>query len=199
MENDKFFDAQHLGGQNAPAAPDAVTATIKASDKGQFTPDDVAAGNLNYKVTVSSDKGQSKETSVSATLDAADSSVAVAIKLPSAFVAAPKYVSVYREDVTTGNYFLLERIGVNTANETGTITFVDRNQVIPGTVDVFIGQMDPMVIRLYELLPLMSLPLPTQNKTLAWSVIWNGALALIAPKRFALIKNVGYTQVAPQF
>jgi len=197
MENDKFLDTKFLGGKNAPAEASEVKATIVPNDHGKFVDEDLVSGDIQYKVTVNSDKGESVAVAVPAVLDAINSSISLAIKLPTAYVETPKYVSVYRQDKNTGNFFLLARIGVNKQDVQGVITFIDRNQVIPGTVDVFIGQVDPMVLRLYELIPMMSLPLPTQNKTLAWSVIWNGALALIAPKKFAMIKNVGYTQVAP--
>lgn len=196
MENDKFLDTQFLGGQNAPEAPAVATPTVKETDNAKFTTSDI--GTVSYRVTLWSDQAQSVYTEVNAALDKVDSSISLAITVPATYTATPKFASIYRLDNASGQYYLINRVGVNQAVN-GVITFVDRNENIPATVDVFVGEVNNLTIRLYELLPLMSLPLPTQNKTLAWSVIWNGALALIAPKRFARIKNVGYTPAVPQF
>ncbi|XWX33338.1 major head protein [Staphylococcus phage PG-2021_40] len=58
--------------------------------------------------------------------------------------------------------------------------------------DVFVGEMHPDVIHLFELLPLMRLDLAQVTSAKTFAVLWYGALALKAPKRWVRIKNVSY-------
>ena len=66
------------------------------------------------------------------------------------------------------------------------------NQQIPETADVFVGELTPSVVHLFELLPMMRLPLAQMNASVTFAVLWYGALALRAPKKWARIKNVKY-------
>lgn len=196
MENDTILDEVRLGGKGAPAPATVDTPKVNKADNGAFA--DADLGDLHYAVTLSADKGQSVPVKVDATLDAKDSTVSLNIKFPSTYENTPKFASIYRQDAVSGQYYLIARVGANKA-QGGVIAFKDANETIPGTVDVFVGELSPMTLQLFELLPMMSLPLPSQTKTLNWAVIWNGALALKAPKRWAQIHNVGYTAVKPTF
>jgi hypothetical protein len=66
------------------------------------------------------------------------------------------------------------------------------NDEIPETADVFVGELTPSVVHLFELLPMMRLPLAQVNASVTFAVLWYGALALRAPKKWARIKNVKY-------
>jgi hypothetical protein len=72
------------------------------------------------------------------------------------------------------------------------VVFTDKNLSIPETTDVFLGELNPQVISLLELLPMMRLPLAQMNATQTFTVLWYGALALYAPKKWVRIKNVKY-------
>ncbi|MGE4657286.1 capsid protein, partial [Bifidobacterium longum subsp. suis] len=78
--------------------------------------------------------------------------------------------------------FLIARVPLSAANEAGQIVFVDRNETIPETTDVFVGEMSPKVLSLLELLPMMKLGLARMNATSTFTVLWYGALALYAPR-----------------
>ena len=54
------------------------------------------------------------------------------------------------------------------------------------------GEMSGNVVNLFELLPMLRLPLARTNATDTFAVLWYGALALRAPKKWVRIKNVSY-------
>nr|AGM61389.1 putative major capsid domain protein [Bacillus phage phiBTP1] len=191
MENDNIL-VDRIPEPNAPQAPASVVATVKTADKGKFRPvKDVKTHS--YKVVVHSDDAESLASdAVTAVVANPTDSVSIAVKLQSLYQAKPQFISVYRQGNETGHYFLVARVPLAKADENGVITFVDRNQVIPETTDVFIGELTPQVISLLELLPMMKLPLAQMNATTTFTVLWYGALALYAPKKWVRIKNVQY-------
>ncbi|QVW28808.1 hypothetical protein [Bacillus phage SWEP1] len=191
MENDNIL-VDRIPEPNAPQAPASVVATVKTGDKGKFRPGkDVKTHG--YKVVVHSDDAESLASDeVSAVVANPTDSVSIAVKLQSLYQAKPQFISIYRKGNETGHFFLVARVPLAKADENGVITFVDRNQVIPETTDVFIGELTPQVISLLELLPMMKLPLAQMNATTTFTVLWYGALALYAPKKWVRIKNVQY-------
>jgi len=191
MENDNIL-VDRIPEPNAPQAPASVVATVKTADKGKFRPvKDIKTHS--YKVVVHSDDAESLASdAVTAVVVNPTDSVSIAVKLQSLYQAKPQFISVYRQGNETGHYFLVARVPLAKADENGVITFVDRNQVIPETTDVFIGELTPQVISLLELLPMMKLPLAQMNATTTFTVLWYGALALYAPKKWVRIKNVQY-------
>ena len=100
-------------------------------------------------------------------------------------------MSVYRKGLQTGLFYLIARIPASKAQD-GVITHIDTNAQIPETADVFVGEMSANVVHLFELLPMMRLPLAQINASVTFAVLWYGALALRAPKKWARIKNVKY-------
>ena len=52
--------------------------------------------------------------------------------------------------------------------------------------------MNERTIALYELMPLLRLPLAQVNASQTFTTLWYGSLALFAPKRWAHLKNVAY-------
>lgn len=199
MENDNILNESRLGGQGAPGMPN-VTAKVNTNGGGKFLADEVSAGT-SYKVVVYADKSGSLATdAIPVSLANTTDSVTLTINVLASFQDTPKYVAIYRKGVTSGYYYQIARIGMNQKVANGkynTITFTDTNDNMPETVDVFVGDMSPETIRLYELLPMFRLPLPSFNKMLTWACVWSGGLALIAPHRWVRIKNVGYTPVYP--
>ncbi|ALA13174.1 major head protein [Bacillus phage TsarBomba] len=191
MENDNVLVEDRIPQANAPMPPQSIVATVNKDKKGKFTADDVAAG-LKYKVVVFSDEAESVASQeVVASLAAADDSVSLAITLQTLYQAQPQFVVVYRQGRETGHFFQIARVAMSKALN-NVITFVDTNEVIPETTDVFLGEMNPQVVSLLELLPMMRLPLAQMNATYTFTVLWYGALALYAPKKWVRIKNVKY-------
>lgn len=192
MELDNILDQDYIPQPLAPRKPNVV-ANVNTDAKGAFR--DVDLTEHNYKVVAFSDEGQSEPSdAVQATIANKDDAVELKITL-NGLAERPQFVNVYRQGLETGEYYLIDRIGVKEADESGTITFVDTNEVLPETADVFVGEMSPQVINLFELLPMMRLPLAQMNATITFSVLWYGALALRSPRRWVRIKNVKYLPV----
>ncbi|AMO26026.1 major capsid protein [Bacillus phage Thurquoise] len=191
MENDNVLVENRLPQANAPLPAKKVTATVKPADKGTFRTED--KGVQNYKVVVFSNEAESVASdAVSATISDVTSSVTLDIELQPIYQAQPQFVVVYRQGAQTGHFFQIARIPVSKASDLNVISFIDRNEVIPETTDVFVGEMNQNVLSLLELLPMMRLPLAQMNATYTFTVLWYGALALYAPKKWVRIKNVKY-------
>lgn len=190
MENDDVLVEGRLPQPNAPLPVLSVTATVKDDAKGKFRPEDFKA--QSYKVVVHSDEAESVPSeAVTGAVTKKGQAVELTITLQPMYQAQAQFVSVYRQGNETGHYFLVDRIPVSKAVN-NVIKFVDINQNIPETTDVFLGELTPQVIRLLELLPMMKLPLAQMNAATTFTVLWYGGLALYAPKKWVRIKNVAY-------
>ncbi|QXN70633.1 putative major capsid protein [Bacillus phage vB_BspH_TimeGriffin] len=190
MENDNILIEDVIPQANAPL-PATIAATVKTGDKGQFRQEDLTT--QSYKVVVHSDEAESAPSAeATAVVANATDSVELTISLQSMYQAQPQYVAIYRKGLETGHYFLIARVPLSAANDAGQIVFVDRNENIPETTDVFLGEMSPKVLSLLELLPMMKLDLARMNATSTFTVLWYGALALYAPRKWVRIKNVKY-------
>lgn len=174
---------------NAPQQP-KLKATRKENQGGRFRNVDLQA--QSYKVIVATAKSKSiPSEEANVTVSANTDGVELEIQLAPLYGQLPTYVSVYRQDKDGDQDFhLLQRISASEIDEDNKIVFVDKNETIPGTADVFVGQMHPDVIHLFELLPMLRLDLAQVTSAKKFSVLWYGALALRAPKRWVRIKNV---------
>lgn len=191
MENELILDETLQPLPNAPQ-PAKVKATVEEGNKGAFT-DEHDRADLTYKVVVNSDDAQSAPSeAVTATVKNATDSVKLEISVNSMYQQQPQFISIYRQGRQTGDFYLVKRIGLKEVNEEGKLIFVDNNETIPETTDVFVGEMSPQVLHLFELLPMMKLPLAQINASVTFAVLWYGALALRAPKKWVRIKNVRY-------
>lgn len=191
MENDNVLVEDRLPMQNAPLPPQLVTSTVRANQKGTFRAADLTT--QSYKVVVFSDEAESVASpEVTAVVANPTDAVELTVQLQPMYQSQPQFIAVYRKGTETGHYFLVARIPVFKANDANQIVFTDRNEIIPETTDVFIGEMSPQVLSLLELLPMMRLPLAQMNATITFTVLWYGALALYAPKKWVRIKNVKY-------
>lgn len=191
MENDDVLQEDRMPAQNAPMPPQKVSAKVTKDKGGKFRDED--KGAHSYKVVVYSDEGESVPSEeVVATVENEKDAVELTVQLQPMYQAQPAFVSIYRKGNETGHYFLVDRIPASKANENNEIVFTDKNQNIPETADVFLGEMSPQVVSLLQLLPMMRLPLAQMNASVTFSVLWYGALALYAPKKWVRIKNVSY-------
>lgn len=191
MDEELILDEAYQPLPNAPQ-PATVSATVETGKKGLFVDENQRAG-LTYKVVVHSDDASSAPSEeVTATVTNATDAVKLEVTTTSMYQQQPQFVSIYRQGKETGLYYLIKRVPMKELNEQGKIVFYDRNETLPETADVFIGEMSPAVIHLYELLPMMKLPLAQINASITFAVLWYGALALRAPRKWARIKNVRY-------
>lgn len=193
MENELILDESLQPLPNAPQ-PAKVSATVETAQKGNFTDESDRA--LTYKVVVNSDDAESAPSeAVEATVTNATDGVKLTISVNSMYQQQPQFVSIYRQGKETGMFYLIKRVPMSKVNEEGNLVFVDKNETLPETADVFVGEMSPQVLHLFELLPMMKLPLAQINASVTFAVLWYGALALRAPKKWARIKNVRYIAV----
>lgn len=190
MENDNVLVEDRIPQQNAPLPAQSVVANVQTGKGGKFRTEDLTTHS--YKVVVFSDEAESvaSEEATAVVANATDG-VQLQITLQAMYGAQPQFVAIYRKGAETGHYFLIARVPASKAVG-NVITFVDTNEVIPETTDVFVGEMSPQVVSLLELLPMMRLPLAQMNATITFTVLWYGALALYAPKKWVRIKNVKY-------
>lgn len=196
MENDKILDESIMPLPNAPQKA-TVKATVEADKKGNFREEDVKT--QAYKVVVFSDDSQSAPSDeVTAVVANKDDSVKLEVTLNPMYQQLPQYITVYRQGAETGLFYEIARVPMHKAVD-NVITFFDRNEEIPETADVFLGEMSPQVLHLFELLPMMRLPLAQINASITFAVLWYGALALRAPKKWVRIKNVKYIPVKNVF
>lgn len=194
MELDNILDEEVRALPDAPLAP-KVTAKVEAGQKGQFTDGDLGT-EVKYAVTVNSEQAKSAPGYVEGiTLDNKDDGVELEVTINGMYGAQPQFITVYRFHEESGQYYLIKNIPVAEA-EGDKITFVDTNDQIPGTADVFLGEMSQSVIHLFEYLPMIKWNLARVNATETFSILWYGALALRAPRKWVRIKNVGYQTVA---
>lgn len=188
MDIENILDDTYIPEPTAPAKP-VVTAEVSTNAGGNFQEKHQKA--QNYKVVVNTEGGQSAPSDVvSATVANRTDAVSLNIQVNGMHQQRPQYINVYRQGTETDMYYLIERIPASEQDETGNIVFEDKNDNIPETADVFVGEMSPQVVHLFELLPIMRLPLAQLNASVTFSILWYGALALRAPRRFARIKNV---------
>lgn len=189
MELEQILDEYAMTSPNAPQKA-TVTATVEAGN-GTFRDEDIAQP-IEYKVVVVSDDAESAPSDVAtATVDAKNKQVKLSIAINNMYQARPQYVAIYRKGLETGLFYQIARVPASKA-QLGTIEFIDTNAQIPETADVFVGEMTPSVLHLFELLPMMRLPLAQINASVTFAVLWYGALALRAPKKWVRIKNVKY-------
>ncbi|BCK59764.1 major capsid protein [Staphylococcus phage vB_SauH_DELF3] len=194
LENELILDESLQSLPNAPLSA-KESATVETKQKGAFENEEDRAG-LSYKVVAVSDDAQSAPSEeVTATVSNVDDGVKLTINVNAMYQQQPQCLSVYRQGNLGGMPFLIERVPVKDAQEDGSIVFVDTNETLPETADVFVPKMSSQVSLLFQLRPMMLLPLAQIYASITFAVLWYGALALRAPKKWARIKNGCYIAV----
>ena len=195
MDRSKIYRELQTANFNTPAAPVAVTAAV-AKGKGRFTDADVAAGTVTYHVHAYGAGGPSASVATTAVITDKDDAVTLKIDLGARGAVLPDFIEIGRNQLNDTAQFVIAKVPLNQAtidaNNHVIITFVDVNDSIPGTADVFVGQISNQVLSLLELLPMARMAVPQSAATIAFTVLWYGALALYAPKKWVMIKNVKY-------
>lgn len=191
MNSDKLLDPQDGVSVQSPIAP-TVTASIEAGE-GSFLASDLKAP-AKYAVRLVAEKGaKSVPTYVDAAIENATDEVTLNIVLGAQLLGNPRHIEIYRLDAATNQYWLISRVPFYTATASAgvySVSFTDKNDIIPGTSEVFVGELQQRSIELLELYPMYRLPLATVNAAAQFAVMWSGALALYAPKRWVRIINV---------
>lgn len=132
-----------------------------------------------------------------ATPSASTDGVRLTVSLGASAHRIPDYVAIYRKGTATGLYYLIKRIPITAMNAQGEIEFMDLDDVIPETSDVFVGELKPSTISLVEFIPLCQIPLATVNTATQYAIYWGGALALFRPRCWVQLHNVRNNTSAP--
>lgn len=199
--------AEVVAKQNGQFATEAMRKTEQESAYEERTEMPAEVGStLSYKVVAVDSHGASMPSiPVTAKVANADDGVKITIDpLPGA--QKPEYYAIYRRELTDKNkdgsddhakYYLITRIGTNKANDEEQVEFTDINDTIPGTGDVFIGEMTEYSIAMYEFFPLTRYDLAITTDARSFFLFWSGALALMRPKSWVRIKNVRTNEHTP--
>lgn len=195
MELDNILDETVRTLPNAPRRPEVTATVAEDGSEGTFLENDAASG-VQYAVTVNSEQAKSApgKTDIVA-LNGTTNEVELEIAVDAMYGDRPQFVSVYRHHPESAQFYLIKNIPMADADAEGKIYFTDVNDAMPGTADVFVGEMSQQVIHLFEFLPMIKWNLARINATETFSILWYGALALRAPKKWVRIKNVGYQAV----
>lgn len=207
MDLDNVLDESAVPEDNAPLTP-SVVATVVEDKGGNFLASDVkdsdgnvvvpkeVGASLSYKVVAVGDADSAPSDAVTATPAHATDGVQLVISLSPLAKKQPKYLAIYRAslvDDSLGKYYLIARVPMSQFDaNAGTLTFTDVDDRIPGTTDVFVGEMSPEVINLFEFLPVTKLNTAVVTDATNFALLWWGALRLSFPKRWVWIKNVRY-------
>lgn len=194
------------------AVPTAV-GTEKA-DAGQPDKADLPTGAYRYRVSVVNDQGESNVSdAIVTTTDgttpvdvAAAELVTITIPYESEFagglvaqetVTPARYFLVYRanaDEVTDAQMSCIAKVPINGTSDT---IYLDWNQKIPKTTDMFFISNNPLDIAHCSLTPSFEIPLydPALGTTRQWQIMNIGGLCMWAPVRQYLVKNVpGFTK-----
>lgn len=191
MNKDRTLDLTARQNPQSPATP-TVKATV-AEGSAKFANSDLVSP-LKYAVVLASKAGKSAPATAVATLASVKTEVSLAIDLGIQIIGDPTHVEIFRFDEKSGQYSLVSRIPFSEAkfaNGTFSVNFVDKNDVIAGTSVGFVGELSDRTIKLLELAPMYRLPLAQVSAAITFTVLWSGALALYAPKRWVKLVNVG--------
>lgn len=208
MDLDKKLDLDATPDENAPAAPkleaNVVTGTdgkFLANDKkdkdGNVVLEKEAGKTLKYRVVaVGSHDSLPSDVATASPANATDS-VKLTVTLNRLVSSIPDYVAIYRQSDVPGDedFWLVGRVAISKL-QNGKLEFVDNNQTIPGTGDVFVIENKPETVRYLEFAPMMKFPLAITTTSVNFALLWYGALMVVFPKRICLLKNVLYNSNA---
>lgn len=203
MDIDNMLDLESVPNPQAPAqvkveaeeekSKDGRFLAGKTDENGKVLEEKEVGVAQNYRVVATGDHGDGLPSDVvTATPSAPDSAIKLTITLPAMQRAIPDYVGIYRQDPNTEVYYLIGRVAVRDMTDDGTLVFEDKDDVIPATADVFIGEMKRPTISLMEFIPISLLNLAIVTNATQFAVLWGGALRLAIPKRWVQIHNVRY-------
>jgi len=176
-------------GASPPAAPASATVTVNASDPASLF-DASFAGTYYYWVTAAGDGGESLAT-------AGNAGAAIATG-GSASVAIPatQYATVYRvyrgtvNSATDPNTGWIANVVPSVVG--GAATYTDENTWIPQTGIMLLLNMEEPDLAIAQMAPLIKFPLAVVSTTIEFMLMLYHTLAVKAPERVIIVKNIGY-------
>ena len=205
MDYDNILDESKRPQPQAPA-PATLAGEVVANSDGKFREDQevtdkngqsyVAVNGevgkkLSYKVVVVGHYGDSQASEeVEVTPTKTTDGIKLTASLSAMQTELPDYVAFYRKGLVTDRYYLIGRVATRDIDDEGNITFVDKNETIPETGDVYVLELRNNVISLMQLIPLAKFDLAVNTTANSFAVMWSGALRLSNPYRVVRLHNV---------
>lgn len=180
----------------APTAPASVVVGSGTGTAGEWSKSfPTSSAVISYRVTAANRYGESAYVEVTAATSFTSSdfgySYPLTITNASPITTVPEYFNIYRQDNGTGNYYWIKSIAASSQSAAGTTTWSDYNQVMPNTYTAFFGEMSPDIVKFAQLSPLIKMNLATIEPSIRWMLLIYGALILTAPKKWAIVRNIG--------
>lgn len=214
MDLDNVLDESKKPVQGAPLAP-SLKAEVVADQGANFLAKDVVEGDdkhvvvphevgqdLHYRAVAVGTNGDSQPSDIATAKPAnATDGVKLTVEVNALSADAVDYIAIYRQSLiedSADTFYLVGRIPANKING-NSFEFVDKDEVIAGTADIFILENNPMVLNLFEFLPMTKLNLAIVTNATNFALLWQGALRLSYPKRVVQIKNVHYATGNDEF
>jgi len=193
---------------SAPVATGAVTAAVSGTansaewDKqlGEVTGDTL----FSYAVTACNRFGESAPVYEDITIAAADINNQESVTLQVVLGAAlgpnpPEFLRIYRTDpltafsTTPADFYEILKVPVSSQTAAATMVAVatDRNFIIPGTYQGYMGEMSPNVLTFRQLAPMMKLDLAVLAPAYRWMVLMYGVPLLYTPLKWTRLINIG--------
>lgn len=150
------------------------------------------AGSYYFRVVALNGAGMSKPVTTQVVAVAAGQVISIVLRdgaVPGSKQAATAYM-IYRTEVggaaTTAKQ--IDEIAV-AANNADT-TFIDCNDNLPGTSDIFVLSNDPEAIEIKQLLPFFNFPLGNLDTSYRWALLMFMALKIALPRKHGILRNV---------
>lgn len=183
--------APESGKEGAPATPDWDTTDPLVADTST-TGVGLPSGTYKYKITAVNVKGESAATDAETVVVSANQQVTIKFDRVTSPVNARSY-RIYRDNGGGKVLFMTE---IKDPGEGTEVTYVDRNQDIPGTGTAFLLDLNgEQSMSFKQLAPLMKLPLARISAAERFMILLYGMPIVYNPRRNVIVKNIGaYTE-----
>jgi hypothetical protein len=172
-----------------PTLSGGATTGSKWLDKATGTYKYTVAGNYSYAIEACTPGEVSMPLISAAITMIAGRSVSVAIAASSG--NKETHYKIYRSakngTVTAADFRL---VAIVKKDVSGTTTWVDLNDVIPGTSYSVVLTMDPGSIRWIQMLPMTKVPFALNDLSYKWGAFLVGALRTALPKHHGVVRNI---------
>jgi len=178
-----------------PTAVTVATAAM-AGTGGEFAKSLGASASMTvaYKVTAGNRYGETAASAatgnVTVALADAEKYVPLTITNADPQTIAPDWFGIYRSD-NGGQFMLIAKIATSSATAGGTTTFNDKNIIMPGTEEAFLGEMSQDVYEFRQLAPLMKMDLAILGPAYRWMILLYGTPVLYAKRKWVRFTNIG--------
>lgn len=170
-------------------AVNAAAAALAGSEVSNFIAGD--AGTYRYRARAVWRGGKSASVAVTGSPVTVAVNQKVTFSLTEGAGPRPSYYDIYRSQVNgiAGTEELIFRVKRTAA----TIVVTDFNNFRAGTSTMVGLTMDPEVIKMLQLAPMMRIPFAPTDLAIRWAQLMYFAIRISAPAKLFVIKNVGRT------